>query len=147
MLLSNLGSSQTLQLRWGFQEVHFAVGVFVRCFIHPRLCLLDNSLIHSLHYLFTKFTHFFIYHIIHSLPQPTRLFTRSHPFILSPICIHSLAPSSIHSVFICSFAHYVHPRSVSPVSPLFIHFLLHSPSCSPSHTFPHERIHSLICSL
>ena len=88
MLLFNLGSRQTLQLRWGFQEVHFTVGVFVRCFIHPRLCLPDNSLIHSLHYFFTKFTHLFICHIIHSFSHP-------HAFI------HLLVQAFIQ----CSFAH------------------------------------------
>lgn len=54
MLLSNLGSRQTLQLRWEFREVHFVVGVFVRCFIHPSLCLPNSSLIHSLLYFFAN---------------------------------------------------------------------------------------------
>lgn len=54
VLLSNLGSRQTLQLRWEFREVHFAVRVFVRCFIHPSLCLPNSSLIHSLLYFFAN---------------------------------------------------------------------------------------------
>lgn len=156
MLLSNLGSSQTLQLRWGFQEVHFAVGMFVRCFIHPCLCLPDNSLIHSLHYFFTNslissFAVSFIQSLNPRVCSPARIHSFSHP--------HAFIRLLVQAFIQCSFAHlltmYILVQflqsalylSTSFFTLLPAHLLTHSLTRAFTHSFVHfstHLIHSFI---